>query len=144
MYCLPSFEKKLYLPFAFDPVCAGFPSPATDHMDKKIDLNEFIVKHPAATFYVRTEGNSMLGAGIHSGDLLVVDRSLKAVNGSIIVAIVDGEFTVKRLCLKNNNIIFYHYVATKPWQEKCETDEPEYAASYQLWKIYANRYGLSY
>ncbi|WP_186644115.1 LexA family protein [Fluviispira vulneris] len=105
MYCLASFEKKLYLPFAFNPVCAGFPSPATDYMDKKIDLNEFIVKHPAATFYVRAEGNSMLGAGIHSGDLLVVDRSLKAVNGSIIVAIVDGEFTVKRLCLRNNSIV---------------------------------------
>ena len=105
MYFKPSFESKLKIPFAFSPVCAGFPSPATDYIDKKIDLNEHIVKHPEATFYVRSQGNSMIGAGIHSGDILVVDRSLKPVNGNIIVAIMDGEFTVKRLYIKQNKII---------------------------------------
>lgn len=100
----PAIHLKVYIPFVFSPVCAGFPSPATDYIDKSLDLNEYIVKHPTATFYVRSSGDSMIGAGIHNGDILVVDRSLKAVSGNIIIAILDGEFTVKRLSIKNENI----------------------------------------
>ena len=105
MFFVPNLNSKLYIPFVFSSVCAGFPSPATDYIDKSIDLNEYIVKHPAATFYVRSSGDSMVGAGIHNGDILVVDRSLKATNGKIVVAIVDGEFTVKRFLTKNQNIM---------------------------------------
>jgi DNA polymerase V len=82
-------------------VSAGFPSPADDHIDRKLDLNELLVRNPAATFFVRAAGDSMRDAGIHHGDILVVDRSLKAVNGKIIIAIVNGDLTVKRL-LRNN------------------------------------------
>lgn len=78
-------------------VPAGFPSPADDHVDKKLDLNEHLIRRPAATFFVQAEGASMLGAGIGDGDLLVVDRSLTPGAGDIVIAVVDGELTVKRL-----------------------------------------------
>jgi DNA polymerase V len=78
-------------------VPAGFPSPADDHLDGTIDLNEFLIKHPSATFFVRASGESMKGAGIHDGDVLIVDRSLEPVDGKIVIAAVDGELTVKRL-----------------------------------------------
>lgn len=78
-------------------VPAGFPSPADDHLDQALDLNELLIRHPAATFFLRVEGNSMSGAGIHDGDLLVVDRALAARDGKIVVAAVNGELTLKRL-----------------------------------------------
>ncbi len=94
----PDFAAaSLHLPLFSDRVAAGFPSPADDHLDNKLDLNEHLVKHPAATFFVRVEGRSMIGAGIHPDDILVVDRSVEASNGNIVVAAVDGELTVKRL-----------------------------------------------
>jgi DNA polymerase V len=78
-------------------VQAGFPSPAGDYMETPIDLNSHIIEHPSATFFVRVEGDSMIGAHIPAGALLVVDRSLTAKNGSIVLAVINGEFTVKRL-----------------------------------------------
>ena len=78
-------------------VAAGFPSPAEERVDRPLDLNELLVRKPAATFFVRAQGESMLGAGIRSGDILVVDRSLDAADGSIVVASVNNEFTVKYL-----------------------------------------------
>lgn len=81
----------------FESVAAGFPSPADDHHERAIDIGRYLVKNPAATFYVKVKGDSMLGAGIHPGDILVVDRSLVATHGSIVVAVLNGEFTVKRL-----------------------------------------------
>ena len=78
-------------------VAAGFPSPADDFIEGALDLNEHLIAHPAATFMVRVEGSSMTGAGIFSGDLLIVDRSLESRSGHIVVAVVNGEMTVKRL-----------------------------------------------
>ena len=77
-------------------VSAGFPSPADEHIDRKLDLNELLIQHPAATFFVRVAGDSMQEAGINHGDILVVDRSLEAASGKIVIAIVNGELTVKR------------------------------------------------
>ena len=79
---------------------AGFPSPAEQYLEPPLDLNELLVKRPAATYFVRVEGDSMDGEGIREGDLLVVDRSLTPADGDIIIAAVDGEFTVKRLRLE--------------------------------------------
>lgn len=76
---------------------AGFPSPADDHVERTLDLNEELITHPAATFFLRASGRSMQGAGIHDGDLLVVDRSIPSDTGTVVIAVVDGEFTVKRL-----------------------------------------------
>ncbi len=78
-------------------VSAGFPSPADDYIEGKLDLNELMVANPAATFFVRVAGDSMLGAGIHHNDILVVDRSLEPVSGKVVIAVVNGELTVKRL-----------------------------------------------
>lgn len=76
-------------------VVAGFPSPAEQYLEPQLDLNALLVKRPAATFFVRVQGDSMIGEGIHDGDLLVVDRSLRPASGDIVIAAVDGEFTVK-------------------------------------------------
>jgi DNA polymerase V len=76
---------------------AGFPSPASDYLEDVIDLNSHLIDHPSATYYFRAEGESMIGAHIPPHALLVVDRAIKPRNGSIVVAVVDGEFTVKRL-----------------------------------------------
>jgi DNA polymerase V len=92
-----SHPRKLKRPLFLVPVPAGFPSPADDYIEDKLDLNEHLIKHPAATIFVRASGDSMIGAGIHSGDLLIVDRSLEPKSGNVIIAVLDGELTVKRI-----------------------------------------------
>nr|WP_087146104.1 translesion error-prone DNA polymerase V autoproteolytic subunit [Crenothrix polyspora] len=87
----------MLLPLYGAKVAAGFPSPADDHLEKTLDLNELLVKKPAATFFVRAQGDSMLGAGIHPNDILVVDRSIDPVPGKIVICAINGELTVKRL-----------------------------------------------
>src|SRR5262245_4053124 len=77
-------------------VPAGFPSPADDYLDHPLDFNELLIAHPAATFAVRVAGNSMQGAGIYPGDIAIVDRAITATDGKIVLAILDGEFTLKR------------------------------------------------
>ena len=84
-------------PLTGSPVTAGFPSPAESYLESPLDLNQLLVRRPAATFFVRVAGDSMLGAGIHPGDILVVDRSLEPRHGAIVIACVDNEFTVKYL-----------------------------------------------
>lgn len=86
--CRPVFISK---------IAAGFPSPADDYVERRLDLNQHCIRHPEATFFLRVSGDSMTGAGIHNDDILVVDRSLKPAHGKIVAAILDGEFTVKRL-----------------------------------------------
>ena len=95
-------------------VAAGFPSPAEQYLEPPLDLNEKLVRHPAATFFVRVAGDSMIGEGIRDGDLLVVDRSLTPANGDVIIAAVDGEFTVKtyRVTLKTGEDGRRHRVVT--------------------------------
>lgn len=97
-------RTKRAFPLYATKVAAGFPSPADDYIESKLDLNQYLVKHPAATFFVRVEGESMIGAGIHPDDLLVVDRSLKPSNGKIVIAVVNGELTVKRLKIDSEHI----------------------------------------
>lgn len=88
------------LPLFSDLVPCGFPSPAADYVEQRIDLNELLIHHPSATYFVKASGDSMIEAGISDGDLLVVDSSRTAVHGDIVIAAVDGEFTVKRLQLR--------------------------------------------
>ena len=78
-------------------ISAGFPSPADDHIENRIDLNEYLVQHKEATFFLRVQGDSMTGLGILNNDLLVVDRSLPVADGKLVIAAVGGEFTVKQL-----------------------------------------------
>lgn len=90
----------LSIPLFIERVAAGFPSPAQDYVERTLDLNELCIKRPAATFFVRVEGDSMTGAGIFADDILVVDRSIQAEHGDIVIASLNGEMTVKELELK--------------------------------------------
>lgn len=93
--CQP--DIAMLLPLFMERVPCGFPSPAQDYVEDSLDLNKLVIKHPSATYFVRVSGDSMIGAGISNGDLLVVDRSLSAVHGDIVIAAIAGEFTVKEL-----------------------------------------------
>nr|MBT6353538.1 translesion error-prone DNA polymerase V autoproteolytic subunit [Pelagibacteraceae bacterium] len=97
-------NKKTVTPLFLDSVSAGFPSPATDYMENKLDLNEYLVKHPAATFIVKASGPSMIEAGISSGDLLIVDRSIVPRNNNIVIASIFGDLTVKKLHKKGSTL----------------------------------------
>lgn len=93
-------RETIVLPLFSDLVQCGFPSPAADYVEQRIDLNELLVAHPSSTYFVKAAGDSMIEAGISDGDLLVVDSSRTAEHGDIVIAAVEGEFTVKRLQLR--------------------------------------------
>ena len=99
-------DKKIFssIPMFSDSVQAGFPSPAEDHMDMDLNLNDHLVQNPSATFCVKAIGESMKDAGIKSGDIMIVDKSLEPKNRSIVLAIIDGEFTVKRVNLNDKEL----------------------------------------
>ena len=103
------------LPLFGCPVPAGFASPADDHLDAPLDLTRHLFRHPASTFLARVSGDSMTGAGIHPGDLVAVDRALCAADGSIVVAVVEGEHTIKRLRLRAGPGWWPKTPATRPW-----------------------------
>ena len=90
-------ESPVVLPFFQEPVRAGFPSPAEDYVAEQLNLNEYLNIHKSACFMLRAKGDSMIDCGIHDGDVWVVDRSLAPLNGSVVIAAVDGMFTVKKL-----------------------------------------------
>lgn len=122
-------KKKLLIPLYQSPVAAGFPSPAEDYIEKKLDLNDLLVKCPAATFFVRVQGDSMKDAAISSGDILVVDRSLTAKNGSIVIAIFNGEFTVKRLKLEKNKVFLI------PENQEFKPIEIKKSDEFEIWGV---------
>jgi len=99
-----STTKKFKIPLLADSVSAGFPSPADDYTEENIDLNEHLISNPFSTFFLRVKGDSMINAGIKDKDLIIVDKSLTARPGNIIIAMIDGEFTIKRLSIKNNEL----------------------------------------
>lgn len=117
------------LPYFDVGVAAGFPSPADDHLERPLDLHELLVEHPAATFFVRARGDSMVGAGIQSGDMLIVDRSLHAASGAIVVARIDGEFTVKRFVQEKKRI---RLVAEHPGFPPIEVTQD---SDFQVWGV---------
>lgn len=90
-------KEIIELPLFLERVACGFPSPAQDYVEDRLDLNKLLIQHPSATYFVKVSGDSMIGAGIGDGDLLVIDRSLTAEHGDIVVAAIEGEFTVKEL-----------------------------------------------
>jgi DNA polymerase V len=93
---------ELNLPLIDAGIHAGFPSPAEDFADISIDLNQELIKNPSSTFYARVKGDSMKDAGIHDGDLIIIDKSLEPANGKIAVCFIDGEFTIKRIKIESN------------------------------------------
>ena len=113
-------------------VSAGFPSPADDYVEKKLDLNEYLVRNRQATFFLRVSGDSMVGAGIHDGDLLVVDKSLSASHKKTVVAVVDGELLVKRLLRTEGKVLL---AAENPNYPQIEVTEE---LAFQIWGVVTN------
>jgi len=99
-----STTKNFKIPLLTDSVSAGFPSPADDHTEENIDLNEHLISNPFSTFFLRVKGDSMINAGIKDKDLIIVDKSLIAKPGNIVIAMIDGEITMKRLSIKNDEL----------------------------------------
>ena len=133
LFLKPSFETHLKIPFVFCPIQAGFPSPADDYGHKKIDLNAHLIKHPSSTFFARIQGDSMIEKGILPGDLAIIDKSLEPKNGSIVIAILNKEFTVKEFRQDENKKI-YLYPANKNYPKieiKLEDD-------FEIWGVVTN------
>lgn len=129
IYEAVSGHRKQALPLYGTRVAAGFPSPADDYIETKLDLNQYLVKHPAATFFVRVEGDSMIGAGIHPDDILVIDRSIKPTDGKIVIAVVNGELTVKRLRILPN------YVVLQPENDKFSPIRVTEEMNFSIWGV---------
>jgi DNA polymerase V len=113
-------------------VPAGFPSPAADYEEGKLDLNRHLIRNPAATFFVRVTGDSMVKAGIHSGDLLVVDRSIEPRDKNVIIAVVNGELTVKRIRIRKNGLTLE--AENEAYQSQEINDEIEF----EVWGVVTN------
>lgn len=122
-------RSELDLPLYLATVAAGFPSPADDYIDKTLDLNEHLISHPEATFFVRVYGDSMRDAGIQSGDILIVDRAVEPRNGSVVIAALNGELTVKRLHKQQDKLLL---VPEHPEFSPIEVTED---ASFEIWGI---------
>jgi DNA polymerase V len=128
----PDDATKCKRPLFMVPVAAGFPSPAEDYIEGKLDLNKHLVKHPAATFFVKVAGDSMVDAGIHPGDILIVDRSLEPADKKVVIAVVDGELTVKRIRMKKGR------VRLVPENEKYKPIEIENDMKFDIWGVVTN------
>ncbi|MBV8802406.1 MAG: translesion error-prone DNA polymerase V autoproteolytic subunit [Gammaproteobacteria bacterium] len=98
-------NKSFKIPLYGSKISAGFPTLADDHIEEHLDLNEHLIKNPASTFFVRATGNSMLNAGIHENDILIIDRSIIPTHGKIVIAAIDGQLTVKKLHIKNKELL---------------------------------------
>ena len=109
-----TFNTHIKMPLFLMRVAAGFPSPAQDFIEKRLDLNDLCIQHPAATYFVRVEGESMIDAAIFPGDILIVDRSLEPKHGDIVIAELSGELTVKELQLKPKRRLIPHNRLFKP------------------------------
>ncbi len=122
-------EKVLDIPFYQSNVPAGFPSPAENFMDLDLNLQEYLVQHPSATFCVRVTGDSMQNAGILSGDVMVVDRALEPKNNTIVLAVLDGEFTVKRIQKKGEDLFL------KPENKDFKAIQITEEMNFQVWGV---------
>jgi len=126
---LAKLEKKVKLSEYTSGISAGFPSPADDYIDRELDLNEYLIDHPASTFFVRVIGDSMINAGMKSGDLIIVDRALEATHNKIVLAIIEGEFTVKRYVKRGKKIFLV------PENENYDEIEIKENMDFQVWGV---------
>ena len=122
-------KNKNKIAFYNSSIPAGFPSPAEDHIDIPLDLNDHLIRHPAATFYVYAKGNSMQNSGIYDGDLLIVDRAVEPKLKNIVIAIIDGEFTVKRISKIKNKIYLL------PDNKEYQPIEIKDSSNFQIWGV---------
>ena len=125
------FEKRLQLQFA-PSIRAGFPSPAEDYLNESLDFNRDLIKHPEATFYGRVQGDSMIGAGICDGDIAVIDRSIEAEHGNVVVAYINNEFTVKFLDLTHKR---EGYIELKPANDAFQPIRIDENDNFEVWGV---------
>jgi len=125
-------SKGFKLPLYGSKVSAGYPAPGDDHIEKQLDITEYLIKEPSATFFVRASGSSMIGAGIHENDILVVDKNIPPVTGKIVVVAMDGQLTVKRL-YKNGEKLFL-----MPENEAFEPIEAKEGNEIHIWGVVTN------
>jgi DNA polymerase V len=121
--------KPIHAPLFSHKVTAGFPSPADDYIEGRLSLDEHLIQHKDATFFVRAKGSSMVGAGIFDGDLLVVDKSLTPSSGDIVIAVIDGELTVKRFIQRDGKVIL------KPENPRFKEIELKEGQELQVWGV---------
>jgi len=128
----PDQATRCERPLFLVPVSAGFPSPAEDYLEGNLDLNKHLIKHPAATFFVKVSGSSMIDAGIHDGDILIVDRSIKPANKKVVIAVVNGELTVRRIRITKDKVVLVSENKDyKPLQVEEEMD-------FEVWGVVTN------
>lgn len=124
------YNIKVNLPFKIEGVVsAGFPSPATDYIDKELNFKELFIKNESSTFFVQVSGNSMINSGIFDGDILVIDKSLDPTDNSILVCFIDGEFTIKRVSKIEGN---YYLIPDNPQFKPIKIDEH---SDFRLWGV---------
>jgi DNA polymerase V len=126
---IPEINEKKNLNFYTSQIPAGFPSPAEDFMEKRLDLNEYLIKNQAATFLIKVNGNSMVNAGIFDGDILIIDRSLEAKDGKIVLGVLNGEFTIKRIRKKGKKLLL------TPENENYNAIEITEEMDFQVWGV---------
>jgi len=128
----PDYSTPCERPLFMVPVAAGFPSPAEDYLEGKLDLNKYLIKHPAATFFVRVTGDSMVAAGIHPGDILIVDRSIEPSDKKVVIAVIEGELTVKRIRMLKGKIVLM------PENEKYKPLQIDGEMNFEIWGVVTN------
>ena len=131
LICPGEFEQKLDMHYASG-IKAGFPSPAEDYFAETLDFNRDLIRHPDATFYGRVKGDAMIDAGIGDGDIIVIDKALTAQNGDIVVAAVDGEFTIKYISLTNRN---EGYIELIPANDKFKPIRIYETDNFEVWGV---------
>ncbi|MBR1469111.1 MAG: translesion error-prone DNA polymerase V autoproteolytic subunit [Prevotella sp.] len=114
------------------PIKAGFPSPAQDYLRDSLDFNRDLIRHPEATFYGRVDGDSMVDAGINDGDIAVIDRSVEAQNGDVVVGYVNGEFTIKFLDLTNKE---HGYIELRPANKNYKPIRIDESDKFEVWGV---------
>lgn len=122
----PDFGTALALPLHHSVLPAGFPSPADDYLETRLDLNKHLVNNTSATFFAKVRGHSMEDAGIHEGDIIIVDRSKEVRNNDIAVCVINGEFTVKRICFDGDHITLKPETESKTFQPLKITESDQF------------------
>ena len=128
----PDTSTQISRPIYLSSVAAGFPSPAEDYVEGTLDLNKHLIKHPAATFFVRVSGDSMIKAGIFPDDILIVDKSLEATDKKIVIAVLDGELTVKRLRYRGRQIFL------EPENDLYQPIRVTEEGAFEIWGVVTN------
>jgi DNA polymerase V len=128
-FFIPDIKEEIKLPLVEAFINAGFPSPADDYIEAKLDLNTLLIKNPCSTFFARVRGNSMDDVGIHNGDILIIDKSLEPKQNSVLICFIDGEFTVKKVNKVNGD--FY----LVPQNKDFAPIKIEKGSDFRLWGV---------